>query len=99
MKVSALKTFFQSQYSMAYAGLDIRREGSDITIRATPGGNVLADTTQLIIAVNDYISNTNPDTFQQLLKRYDFTTADYLIDFLSKQEVAIENEGCDRSLD
>ena len=99
MKVSALKTFFQSQYSMAYAGLDIRREGSDITIRATPGGNVLADTTQLIIAVNDYISNTNPDTFQQLLKRYDFTTADYLIDFLSKQEIAIENEGCDRSLD
>jgi hypothetical protein len=49
--------------------------------------------------VNDYISNTNPDTFQQLLKRYDFTTADYLIDFLSKQEIAIENEGCDRSLD
>lgn len=99
MKVSALKTFFQSQYSMAFAGMDIRREGNDILIRETAGGDVLADTTQLTIAVNDYISNTNPDTFQQLLKRYDFTTADYLIEFLNKQQVAIENEGCDRSLD
>lgn len=99
MKVSELKTFFQSQYSMAYAGLDIQREGNNILIRATVGGNVLADTTQLTIAVNDYISNTNPDNFQQLLKRYDFTTADYLIAFLSKQETAIENDGCDRSLD
>ena len=99
MKVSELKTFFQSQYSMAYAGLDIQREGNNILIRATAGGNVLADTTQLTIAVNDYISNTNPDNFQQLLKRYDFTTADYLIAFLSKQETAIENDGCDRSLD
>ncbi|MDB4068304.1 5'-nucleotidase C-terminal domain-containing protein [Flavobacteriaceae bacterium] len=99
MKVSELKTFFQSQYSMAYAGLDIQREGNNILIRATVGGNVLADTTQLTIAVNDYISNTNPDNFQQLLKRYDFTTADYLISFLSKQETAIENDGCDRSLD
>ena len=84
---------------MAYAGLDIQREGNNILIRATVGGNVLADTTQLTIAVNDYISNTNPDNFQQLLKRYDFTTADYLIAFLSKQETAIENDGCDRSLD
>lgn len=99
MKVSELKTFFQSQYSMAYAGLDIQREGNNILIRATVGGNVLADTTQLTIAVNDYISNTNPDNFQQLLKRYDFTTADYLIAFLNKQETAIENDGCDRSLD
>ena len=99
MKVSELKTFFQSQYSMAYAGLDIQREGNNILIRATAGGNVLADTTQLTIAVNDYISNTNPDNFQQLLKRYDFTTADYLIAFLNKQETAIENDGCDRSLD
>ena len=99
MKVSALKTFFQSQYSMAFAGMDIRREGNDILIRETAGGDVLADTTQLTIAVNDYISNTNPDMFQQLLKRYDFTTADYLIEFLNKQQVAIENEGCDRSLD
>ena len=79
--------------------MDIRREGNDILIRETAGGDVLADTTQLTIAVNDYISNTNPDTFQQLLKRYDFTTADYLIEFLNKQQVAIENEGCDRSLD
>ena len=98
IRVSDLKNFFEDQYSMAFAGFDIRREGNEVLIRETPTAAVLADSIALTIAVNDYISNLNPDTFQQLIKRYEFTTADYLISFLNAQQLPLENEGCDRSL-
>mgnify|MGYP001943288888 FL=1 len=99
VSVGVLKEFFSNSFSMAYSGLDISKENGELRIRQSPGGPVLADSTHIKIAVNDYISNLNEGVFVDLIDRYELTTADYLISYLKAQQAAISNEGCDRSID
>ena len=97
--VSELKSFFKSNFSMAYSGLNITKENGEVVIRNQPGGAILADSTHINIAVNDYISNLNSEVFTALIKRYDLTTADYLIAYLKSRSTPIDNENCERSID
>lgn len=99
VRVSDLKSFFADHFSMAYSGLHISKVAGQIVIKSQEGGALLADSTHIKIAVNDYISNLNPETFTTLIKRYDLTTADYLISYLKAQEQALDNQGCNRSID
>lgn len=99
VSVGNLKEFFSDNFSMAYSGLDISNENGVLRIRQTPGGPILADSTHIKIAVNDYISNLNEEIFVDLIDRYELTTADYLISYLKAQQAAVSNEGCDRSID
>jgi 5'-nucleotidase len=99
VSVSDLKSFFADHFSMAYSGLHISKVAGQIVIKSQEGGALLADSTHIKIAVNDYISNLNPEIFTALIKRYDLTTADYLISYLKAQEQALDNQGCNRSID
>lgn len=97
--VSDLKSFFTNNFRMAYSGLYVGQENGQIVIKQSSTGAVLQDTTHIKIAVNDYISNLNPEVFNTLVKRYELTTADYLIAYLKDQESPVNNQDCDRSID
>ncbi|MCP9199399.1 bifunctional metallophosphatase/5'-nucleotidase [Gramella sp. GC03-9] len=99
MSVKELKEFLEAPDapSMAYSGLKMTRDNGRVRIY-DPEGRELNDEYELVIGLNDYISNVHSDDFTSPLKTFEKTTAEYLIEYLKAYQSVIDYEDCNNSI-
>lgn len=99
MTVEQLESFLNAEYapSLAYSGLKMEHRNGRVELIAADG-NLLEDSMEITVAINDYLSNVYAQDFQQPAKTYEKTTAEYLIDYLKQHQSVIDNEGCNRGI-
>ncbi|MUP45221.1 bifunctional metallophosphatase/5'-nucleotidase [Gramella sp. BOM4] len=99
MSVAELKDFLESPDapSLAYSGLVMIRENGRVQIYDADGRE-MGEEEELVIGLNDYISNVHKDDFGSPIKTFEKTTAEYLIQYLEAYQSVIDYEECENSI-
>lgn len=99
MSVGDLKAFLKASgaNALAFSGIEVKRSGGEINVYDATG-NTLGDEEELVVALNDYISNVYHPFFGSPIKTWDKTTAEYLIDYLKQYQSVIDYDGCNHSI-
>ncbi|MEN8228681.1 MAG: bifunctional UDP-sugar hydrolase/5'-nucleotidase [Bacteroidota bacterium] len=94
--VSELKHFLkESATGFFYSGIEIRQTNDLIQIMDLQG-NALADTNQLTLGTNDYITAVHETILPENVIMQSLTDVEVIISFLAGMEREVDYSGCDR---
>ncbi|MGB7842350.1 MAG: 5'-nucleotidase C-terminal domain-containing protein [Salinimicrobium sp.] len=99
MSVGEIKAFLKASgaNALAYSGLQLKRSGAEVYVYDA-SGDVMGDEEELVVALNDYISNVYQPFFGTPSKTWEKTTAEYLIDYLEQYQSVIDYDGCNTGI-
>ncbi|WP_029034388.1 bifunctional metallophosphatase/5'-nucleotidase [Salinimicrobium terrae] len=99
MTVEQLEIFLNASYapSLAYSGIKMEQRNGKVELIADDG-KPLPNSTEITVALNDYLSNVYMQDFREPTSTYEKTTAEYLIDYLKEYQSVIDNDGCNRGI-
>ena len=99
MTVGELENFLNSQYapSLAYSGIKMEYRNGSVELIGD-NGDPLPNSTEISIALNDYLTNVYREDFPQSTGTFEKTTAEYIIDYLKGYQSQIDYSGCNRGI-
>ena len=99
MTVGEIKAFLKASgtNALSFSGLQVERSGGEVYVYDA-SGDIMGDEEELVVALNDYISNVYQPFFGTPSKTWEKTTAEYLIEYLKKYQSVIDYDGCNHSI-